>query len=309
MKNIDFLVSRIRSSSRTIVRQLGFLNDRFSEIGSISQCHAIVELDSQGVMNVGELSQVLNLDKSSTSRLVTQLYDRGICQMQSDAHDRRNKLVSLTKKGKLLVDKIHSEAKSQVQQALHVLNDEEKDIVVQGLSLYAKALTRARLHKEYKIRKLLKKDVPQLINIIRSVRAEFGFNASHPAIHLFEEELNGIYETYQKDKSHYFVLVDEADTKVVGGAGYSSLSNTRDTCEIKGMYLSPELRGLGLGGLLLEKVLRQAEADGCKRYYLETHNSMANANALYKKFGFKPLSKPLVDTGNDWTNCWYIKEV
>src|SRR5471030_1259673 len=93
------LIPHIRSASREMVRQFGLLNNRFASIGSTSQCHALVELDSHGVMNLGQLASVLNLEKSTISRLITQLFDQGICHIQPDECDRRNKLISLTKTG------------------------------------------------------------------------------------------------------------------------------------------------------------------------------------------------------------------
>lgn len=304
----DTLIPHIRSASREMVRQFGLLNNRFSSIGSTSQCHALVELDSHGVMNLGQLSMVLNLEKSTTSRLVTQLLEKGICHIQSDENDRRNKLISLTKKGLALVNKIHFEAKLQVRQALDMMNEDEKNTVVRGLSIYAKALKRSRMQNEYAIRKLLKKDVPPLINLIKTVWAEFGFDSSHPAAPLFERELNQTYETYTNKNSKYFVLMQ--GKKIVGGAGFTPLLNAHEnTCELKGMYISSQLRGLGLGTLLLEKIIQEAKKEGFKKCYLETMNFMHGANSLYKKMGFISLDKPLGNTGHTWTNCWYIKEI
>jgi DNA-binding MarR family transcriptional regulator len=82
------------------------------------------------VMNLGQLSTVLNLEKSTTSRLVTELLNKGICHTQPDENDRRNKLIALTKKGLQLVNKIHFEAKLQVQLALDMMNEKEKNTVV-----------------------------------------------------------------------------------------------------------------------------------------------------------------------------------
>lgn len=88
-----------------------------------------------------------------------------------------------------------------------MMSEEEKNTVFHGLTVYAKALKRSRLQNEYKIRNLLKNDVPQLINLIKTVWAEFGFDSSHPKAPLFEIELNKTYETYTIKKSNYFVLV------------------------------------------------------------------------------------------------------
>lgn len=305
---IENLVAHIRLSSRELVRELGFLNNRFSTIGSISQCHALVELDSQGVMNMEQLSSILNLDKSTTSRIVAKLIEKDIFQIQLDENDRRSKLISLTKKGKQTVNQIHLDAILQVQQALNIMSEDERLTVSNGLSTYAKALKRARIHQEYTIRKLHKNDIPQLIYLIKNIWAEFGFDSNHPNAAHFHEELHGIYESFSINKSGYFVLLK--DKRVMGGGGFGPLvGGNTNTCEIKGMYLSPQLRGLGLGASLLEKIIEEGKNKGYKKYYLETMDFMHGANALYGKFGFKKLEKPLGNTGHTWTNCFYYKEI
>lgn len=303
---INSLIPQIRSASREMVRQFGLLNNHFSSIGSNSQCHALVELDSCGVMNLGQLSTVLNLDKSTASRLVTQLCEKGICLIQPDENDRRNKLISLTQKGSKLVNEIHREANMQVKLALDMMSNEEQAAVLKGLTVYAKALKRSRLHNQYTIRKLHKSDLPQLINLIKTIWSEFGFDSSHPQASIFEEELHKTYEAYTCKKSNYYVLVNEK--KIIGGVGFAPLIGVNESiCELKGMYLSSQLRGLGLGSVILKNALQDAKSKGFKKCYLETMNFMHGANTLYIKFGFKKLDKPIGNTGHSWTNCWYIK--
>ncbi len=304
----EHFIHSVRSSAREMAREFGFLNNRFSSFGSTSQCHALVELDAQGAMNLGQISIALNLEKSTTSRLIAQLTDKGTCRIQADENDRRNKLISLTKKGLEVVNKIHIEANIQVKNALDMMSEEEKNIVAQGMFIYAKKLKRSRLQNEYKIRKLLKKDVPALTNFTKAIWTEFGFDSNHPAAPLMDRKLSKIYEIYSSQRSDYFVLVH--GKKIVGGSGFSPLSKMHEnTCELKGMYLSSQLRGLGLGALLLQKALQEAKKAGFKKCYLETMNFMQGANALYKKFGFISLDKPIGNTGNTWTNCWYIKDI
>ncbi|MDR3646315.1 MAG: MarR family transcriptional regulator [Candidatus Babeliales bacterium] len=138
--NVNDTISKIRSSSRELVRQLGLLENRFSSIGSVSQCHAIVELNLQGKLNLTVLTAALNLEKSTTSRLVAQLYEDGICDVECCKNDKRNKLISLTKKGQKLANQINSHASNEVEQALNIMTEEERNIVFKGLSIYAKAL-------------------------------------------------------------------------------------------------------------------------------------------------------------------------
>jgi putative acetyltransferase len=303
----ELLITSIRASSREIVRQAGLLRNQFQSIGSPSLCHALVELDAQGEMNIAKLAVILNLDHSTTCRLVDQMVEEGLCQIQIGKKDRRNKLVSLVKKGSELVARIHDEANSQVQEALDLLDQDEKHKVVEGLSIYAKALRYSSLQKTYTIRRLLAKDVPDLIQLTRSIWAEFGFDESHPNAPMFEAELERIYETYSAKKASYFVL--EHDNKIIGGAGFAPLTGEAEICELKGMYLSPETRGLGFGKTLLSHVIEKMKQEGFKECYLETMDFMHQATTLYQKSGFSKLEHPKGKTGHSWTNCWYIKQL
>lgn len=306
--HVDSLITQIRSASREMVRQFGLLDNHFSSIGTNSQCHALVELDSRGVMHLSQLSTALNLDKSTTSRLVTQLCEKEICQIQADENDRRNKLISLTKKGLQLVNEIHEEANLQVKLALDMMSNKEQAVVLEGLTLYAKALKRSKIHSEYTVRKLQKNDMPQLVNLIKTIWMEFGFDSSHPKASIFEDELHRTYGIYTAKRSRYYVLLK--DKKIVGGVGFAPLIGASEhVCELKGMYLSSQLRGLGLSAFLLKKALQDARKENFKKCYLETMHFMHGANTLYKKFGFIKLDKRMGYTGHGWTDCWYVKKL
>ncbi|MDR3646316.1 MAG: GNAT family N-acetyltransferase [Candidatus Babeliales bacterium] len=163
------------------------------------------------------------------------------------------------------------------------------------------------VQNSYKVRIFSKQDIPQLLNIIRSVRAEFGFDSKHPDAQLIEEELNHTFDIYDCNGNNYFVI--ENGAKIVGGGGYGTLSDKyKDICEIKGMYLLSETRGLGLGSILLQHILQQAKSHGFKQCYLETNDFMHGANALYTKFKFRILDKPLL-AEHKWTNRYYLKEL
>lgn len=66
-------------------------------------------------------------------------------------------------------------------------------------------------------------------------------------------------------------------------------------CEVKRLYVSPEGRGLGLGGKLVEAVVREAVRIGYREMMLDTLPSMAEAIALYRKSGFEP-TEPYYDS-------------
>jgi ribosomal protein S18 acetylase RimI-like enzyme len=57
-------------------------------------------------------------------------------------------------------------------------------------------------------------------------------------------------------------------------------------CEMKRLYVRPATRGLGIGAALVGAIIKSAEELGYAEMKLDTLPSMAEAFALYERFGF-----------------------
>jgi putative acetyltransferase len=296
-------VHPLRAASRQIVRELGFLENDLACFGvSHSECHALIELEHHGVLTSGELSGLLNLDKSTMSRTLGALLDKGWVAARDDS-DKRRKPLTLTAKGKKRLEQIHRFADTQVGGALTLLRPEERRAVLEGMSLYAKALRRLRAQEELVIRPIERTDNPDVARIIRTVMPEFG--AVGPGFAINDPEVNDMHAAYRGERARYYV-VERKGERIVGGAGFAPLAGSKgDTCELRKMYFLSEARGTGMGHRLLDRVLTEAREAGYSRCYLETLESMADARRLYTAAGFKPLKKPLGATGHFGCDAWY----
>jgi DNA-binding MarR family transcriptional regulator len=137
--NVKSEVEKIRESTRKIVQYLGYMDNMFSHIGSVSQCYALQRIEKKP-MTILELSQELALDHSSVSRLAKILVLKGYRHRVDNTNDRRSWYMSLTKLGKEKVQEIHKIASAQAESALSRLTDVQKKTVVEGMCLYAEAL-------------------------------------------------------------------------------------------------------------------------------------------------------------------------
>ena len=301
-------VRPLRQASREVVRELGMLEQTYAPAGvTHSQCHALVELSQAGMLTVGELARRLRLDKSVVSRLTRQLVERRLVLAHAPGDDRRKKALSLSASGRRMVERIHRSADTRVQQALSMLPDPQRQTILEGMGLYARALRRARLHQRVTLRPITTADDPAIARIIRTVMTEHGADGPGFAIHDPEvAAMSRAYDPQAASPAGYWVLDDEGE--VIGGAGFGPLAGgDGSTCELRKMYLQPTARGAGLGRRLLEHVLGQARAAGYTRCYLETMATMQRARALYRAAGFEPLTRAEGDTGHFGCDSWYAR--
>jgi putative acetyltransferase len=160
--------------------------------------------------------------------------------------------------------------------------------------------------EDFIIREIKPSDNMDISKVIRSVILEMGAPKTGTA---YEDKATDLmFETYQKDKTAYFVL--EHKNKVIGGAGVAKLDNCEaNICELQKMYFLPIARGKGLGTSLISKCLEKAKEFGFENCYLETMPYMEAARKLYAKNGFLSLKQPMGNTGHYSCNVWMLRKI
>jgi putative acetyltransferase len=156
------------------------------------------------------------------------------------------------------------------------------------------------------VRLIKKEDNAALAKIIRQVMEEFVVNL--PNTVYTDPTTDNLFELFQKERAVYNVA--EVEGKVVGGGGIYPTERLPDgVCELVKMWLLPEARGLGLGKMLIEKCLLQANELGFHRVYLESMPELKKALQIYEKFGFKYLKAQMGNSGHTGCQKWMIKSL
>ena len=102
----------------------------------------------------------------------------------------------------------------------------------------------------------------------------------------FEDELRNLPGKYAPPEGRLLLAV--ADEKVAGCIALRKLEN--GICEMKRLYLREDARGLGVGNLLVEKLMAEARQIGYRKMRLDTYPpKMAKAVKLYESHGFKEI--------------------
>ena len=304
MKRPQSTVHQIRQHSRQLVRELDVVKGVCLDTGyTFSQCHVLFELSVHKKLNLMELSEILLLDKSNTSRTVKKLVELGLVKAEKVMTDNRQKLFSLTAKGEKALGATTNLADQQVEKALENLSLAQQEQVIQGMQLYASALGKSRLQSGYSIRLIQKKDNAHVARLIRQVLTEF--QAVGEGYSIGDPEIEDMFGSYRNGRSCYYVIAH--DDQIAGCGGIAPLKGgDKFTCELRKMFFLPETRGRGLGRRLLLQLMDEARNRGYKKCYLETLDRMSQANELYRKNGFELLDKPVGKTGHCSCDRWYL---
>jgi putative acetyltransferase len=160
--------------------------------------------------------------------------------------------------------------------------------------------------EEINIRTIAKKDNDSLAKLIRYTLKEFG--ANHPGTVYFDKSTDHLFEIFQTPRSVYYVA--ELDNEIVGGGGiFPTKDLPEDTCELVKMYLYRQVRGIGLGKLLIQKCIVYAKEAGYKNIYLETMPELKQALKTYEKFGFEYIDRAMGNSGHFGCDLWMLKQL
>ncbi|PPK88253.1 putative acetyltransferase [Neolewinella xylanilytica] len=157
------------------------------------------------------------------------------------------------------------------------------------------------------LRPIQPEDNAAVARLIKTVMTEFHCTGDGYSIN--DPELADMFSAYTEARSAFFVLVD-SHQQIVGAGGYAPLhASGPEVCELRKMYLLPDVRGHGGGKQLLEHCLAEAGRDGFSKMYLETVAGMTTAAKLYAKYGFTPLDAPLGHTGHSACDRYMIRDL
>ena len=86
--------------------------------------------------------------------------------------------------------------------------------------------------------------------------------------------------------------------------GCAALARREGYAEIKRMWVSPSARGAGLAGRLLARLEEIAREFGWKKVRLDTNRALAEAQAMYRKAGYRAIARY---NANPYADFWFEK--
>lgn len=107
---------------------------------TVSQCYALDALGDHGEMTMVQLAGRLYLDKSTATRAIDPLVERGLVQRRFGEQDRREILVSLTPAGEKLHQEIIASLLASQRQILERIPPKKREDILAALEILSSAM-------------------------------------------------------------------------------------------------------------------------------------------------------------------------
>lgn len=286
------IVEEIRVASRKMMRELGFMNNTLAATQySPSVVHTLLEVENHGSMTAAQLVQILGLEKSSVSRMLTKLVSAGELQETPSADDARIKQLSLTTQGKKTVKIINNYGSQQVTGALQKMNSLQQQTVSQGLRFYAEALKACRKESEPDTQRQLEIICgyhPGMIGRITEMHGSY-YAREHDFGSFFEAKVAaGLAEFAGRlDKPGNQIWLAVLNGRIVGSVAIDGEDLGNGDGHLRWFILDDGCRGSGAGRKLIAAAMQFCDEQAFPAVHLWTFNKLTAARRLYESFGFE----------------------
>ncbi|HCK01671.1 MAG TPA: MarR family transcriptional regulator [Serratia grimesii] len=303
----------IRDASRHLVRELGFMGSTLAGTDlPPSAVHALIEIGDRHVDTAAELCSVLNLEKSSVSRMLNKLIKTGELVTQPSERDAREKLLRLTEKGQQTLAGINRFAEHQVLNALAKLPAGASADIADGLQHYAAALRAHRLGEA--------SVAPPAIEIVSGYLP--GFVGRALEMHMqyysravgfgafFEATVGSMLSELANRLSHPQNQTWSAVSgeRIVGSVSIDGETLGDNRAHLRAFIIDDSLRGRGVGRQLLNHAVSFCDEQGFDETHLWTFKGLDAARHLYESVDFVLADEqPGTQWGQQMTEQLFIR--
>lgn len=307
----DKKINILRQDARSVVRELGLLNDAYFEVGiTLAERHLLIELASAHVpLTARDIAERLLLDKSTVSRLVARASKKGFITCLPDQKDKRKRFLQFTDLGRTTLNTFEPIAFDQTKKALQTLSVDEIDLVYQGVALYSQGLKNSRLQNFASTSSQNGKKIESL-DVIHDQLLQLGYKLA-PYKAEDEEGLFAIFREVVENGyqfSYESTSIEEFRTQFLAPTAQVYTCHSLQDQVIGGFYLKPNYsgkakhianagymitstrRGCGIGTLLVQASLHLAHHFG---FLAMQFNMVLSQNIparkLYEKLGFRVI--------------------
>jgi DNA-binding MarR family transcriptional regulator/GNAT superfamily N-acetyltransferase len=291
----DAMVDTIRRFNRTVTQRIGALNSRYlARDRPLAESRLLWEIGSSGC-DVRTLRTRLDFDSGYLSRLLRALEASGLVAVDANDRDRRIRTARLTRKGRRERAVLDQRSDALARSMLGPLGTEQRSQLVEAMAAVERLLTASMVeirvadpdhaHATYCLREYFSE-------LDRRFNGGFDPKGSLPAD----------ADDMRDPAGMFLVAMLHGDPVGCGALKFHAHAPT----ELKRMWVSPSVRGLGVGRRLLDELEKRTVEHGSHVVRLETNRALSEAVAMYRSRGYRE-----VQAFNDehYADHWFEKDL
>ena len=142
-------ISDIRQFNRFYTKILGLFNDQILETNyTLTEARVLFEISERTECIANNLVQELRIDRSYMSRILRKFEREELIEKKTSLTDSRKTFLSLTQKGREILDNIHSQSDEQIEQLLDGLTDRDVNEICKAMALIQEKLSDAKMNSK-----------------------------------------------------------------------------------------------------------------------------------------------------------------
>jgi DNA-binding MarR family transcriptional regulator/GNAT superfamily N-acetyltransferase len=297
----------VRGFNRFYTQRIGVLDPYLGSEFSLTEVRVLYELAHRDQPTATELGRDLSLDAGYLSRILRRFESRGWLARVPSPADARQSLLKLTEAGHAVFAPLQQKSRDEAAALLAALAPHDQGKVVGAMATVQRLLageTKPGATRTMLLRDPEPGDMGWVVQQHGEIYArEYGWNSEFEAL---VADIAGKYlKNYQPEWEKCWIA--EVDGERAGAVFVVRKSAT--VAQLRMLILTPQTRGLGLGGRLTDACIAFARSKGYKKMVLWTNSCLTAARAIYAKRGFKLIkSEPYQGFGHDLVGeTWELK--
>lgn len=280
-------IARLRRFNRIVTREIGALDISYLGRGRPLGMVRVLHLVKPSGTDVADIRATLDLDTGLLSRLLRDLEEEGLVEVQTHPADRRRRVAVLTPAGEAELREYEALGFARATQVLHRAGDRKSELVA-AMDLIASVMLREQV--------VIRDGDPDDAASLYLIGAYHDYlERNVPAVRpgMFTLPLADAPRLRPPQGAS---LIAWSDDMPVGCVSYRPLE--AGVAEVKRLWVDPMARGQGLARKLMQAIEARAREAGYTRMKLDTNSALSAAIALYRDMGWTD-TQPYTDAPAD----------
>jgi DNA-binding MarR family transcriptional regulator/GNAT superfamily N-acetyltransferase len=277
--------ARVREFNRFYTRRLGLLNAGLLESSfSLPEVRVLYEIAHRSNPTAKAIAEALAMDPGYLSRLLRGLRRRRLLTARASPHDRRERSLALTDRGRRAFKVLNARATQEVSGMLRGLSAGQKEHLLASLGIVEELLGGAELidSPAIALRPPEPGDLGWVVQRHGELYAEeYGWNAEFERL---VAKIVGEFAT-SEPTSGQRCWIATLDGRRAGSVFLMPASP--EVARLRLLLVEPCARGHGLGTRLINQCIEAARESGYRTLTLWTNDVLKEARRLYQRAGFR----------------------